>query len=439
MRDSARIQSAIELLQKMKESRIPMDNTLRDYMKNRRYIGSKDRKYIVELVYDVVRSTARLGWWLAKLEVEDTPRARVITYLMLTSMSVHDISIRFVDENHCTGVLTLDEAKMVEALEGKKLSTTEMPETARVECPDWAEEDLRKLFGNDFAKNLEAMLEPAQIDLRVNTVKLDVERAQDSLAKDGVETTRTPYAPHGLRCISKPYMSATKAFHRGFVEIQDEGSQLIAHICNVKPGMRVLDFCAGGGGKTLGLAANMSGKGIIFATDNSTRRLEKGRRRYKKADVHNIEVRSLEDEKNRKWLRRQKDAMDVVLVDAPCSSSGTWRRNPDLRWNWYGPTLEEIIILQAEILDRVADKVKFGGRLVYATCSLFACENEDQINKFLEKHSNYKLLNVSKIWPEGTECPVSGEYLRLNPKDHGTDGFFTAVLERQERSNTTEE
>lgn len=439
MRDSARIQSVIELLSKMKDSKIPMDNVLRDYMKNRRYIGSKDRKYIVETVYDVVRSTARLGWWLNKLELEDTPRVRVIAHLMLDGMSIHDITIRFVDENHCTGALTLDEMKIVEALDGKKLSTTEMPEGARVECPDWAEEDLRKIFGKDFADHMEAMLSPAQIDLRVNTIKLTREQAQDSLAKDDVKTEVTKYAPYGLRCVSKPYMSATKAFHRGFVEIQDEGSQLIAHICDVKPGMRVLDFCAGGGGKTLGLAAQMEGKGIIFATDNSTRRLEKGRRRYKKAGVHNVEVRSLEDEKNRKWLRRQKDAMDVVLVDAPCSSSGTWRRNPDLRWNWYGPTLEEIVTLQAEILERVADKVKFGGRLVYATCSLFACENEDQISKFLEKHPDYKLLNIAEMWPEGTECPVSGEFLRLNPKDHGTDGFFTAVLERQASEKPSEE
>lgn len=432
MRDSARIQTAIEILSKMAEASIPMDNVLRDYMRNRRYIGSKDRKYIVELVYDVVRATARLGWWLDKVSHEDSPRARVVTYLMLSGMSMHDLTIRFVEENHCTGVLTLDEEKLVAALEGQKLSSKDMPDAVNAECPEWAEEDLHAIFGDEFVPHLQAMLEPAQIDLRVNTIKLSVEQAQDSLAKDDVKTERTKYAPHGLRCLEKPYMSATKAFHKGFVEIQDEGSQLIAHVCGVKPGMRVLDFCAGGGGKTLGLAAQMEGKGIIFAMDNSTRRLEKGRRRYKKADVHNVEVRSLEDEKNRKWLRRQKDAMDVVLVDAPCSSSGTWRRNPDLRWNWYGPTLEEITVLQAEILDRVADKVKVGGRLVYATCSLFKCENEDQVDAFLAKYPNYKVLNVPDVWPEGTECPISGAYLRLNPKNHGTDGFFTAVLERTE-------
>jgi len=441
MRDAARIQTAIEILEKIKDSNIPMDNTMRDYLHHRRYIGSKDRKYIVELVYNTVRSTARLGWWLNHVKLDDTPRSRVLAYIMLDGLSAHDVSIRFTVEKYCPDPLSDDEQAAVTKLEGGNLIHDDMPEAVQVECPDWAEDKLRPLFGDDFAAELNAMLEPAQMDLRVNILKLSRDQAQDSLAKDDVETTKTPYSPYGLRAVGKPYMSATKAFHKGFVEIQDEGSQLISYLCGVQPGMRVLDFCAGGGGKTLGLAAAMGGKGIIFAMDNNSRRLEKGRRRYKKADVHNIEVRSLEDEKNRKWLRRQKDAMDVVLVDAPCSSSGTWRRNPDLRWNWYGPNLEEIITLQAEILERVSDKVKIGGRLVYATCSLFAEENEQQIEKFLKDHPNYKILSVPDIWPkneggnadgEASSCPVSTDFLRLTPKNHHTDGFFTAVLERTE-------
>lgn len=431
MRDGARIQTAIEILTRIKENNTPMDNSLRDYLKPRRYIGAKDRKYIVEMVYDIVRSTARLGWWLDKMEVADTPRARVLAFLAFSGLSEHDITIRFVEDNHCPGEMTLEELSFIQALIGKTLTHDDMPDAVKCECPEWATDDLQKLWGDDFVAQMDAMLTPAPMDLRVNTLKLDVEQAKNSLAKDDVETIETPYAPHGLRSVGdKPYMSATKAFHRGFVEIQDEGSQLIAHVCGVEPTMRVLDFCAGGGGKTLALAAKMEGKGIIFAMDNSTKRLDKGRRRYKKAGVHNVEVRSLEDEKNRKWLRRQKGAMDVVLVDAPCSSSGTWRRNPDLRWNFYGPSMEEILVLQAEILERVADKVKVGGRLVYATCSLFNSENEDQVSAFLKNHPDYKLLPMVDIWPEGTPCPVTGDCLRLTPKDHETDGFFTAVLER---------
>ena len=431
MRDGARIQSSIEILERMQNSKIPMDNNIRDYLHHKRYIGSKDRKAIVELPYNVVRATARLRWWLDKIGLEDSPRSRIIAYLMLDGLSCHDLKIRFVDDQYCPGELGEAELKAIEQLEGQSLTQDEMPVSVRCECPDYAKEKLEFLYGDDFENQLKAMLDPAPLDLRVNTIKIDVDQAQNSLKKDGVETVHTPYSPYGLRTLDKPYMSATKAFHKGFVEIQDEGSQLISYVCGVKPGMRVLDYCAGGGGKTLGLAAQMEGKGIIFATDNDSRRLEKGRRRYKKADVHNIEVRSLEDEKNRKWLRRQKDAMDVVLVDAPCSSSGTWRRNPDLRWNQYGPSLDEIKKSQTEILERVADKVKVGGRLVYATCSLFSEENEEQVEHFLSNHPEYQLLLIPQIWPEGTPCPVQGEYLRLTPKDHQTDGFFTAVLERQ--------
>ncbi len=435
MRDAARIQTAIEILENIKQSRVPMDNALRDYLKNRRYIGSKDRKYIVEMVYDIVRATARLGWWLDKQQAEDTPRNRVIAFLALTGLSDHDINIRFVDEKHCSAPLDDSEQKLIKQLVGKSINCDEMPEAVKVECPPQYEERLRALWGDEFGEQMAAMLDTAPLDLRVNTIKVTRDQAQDSLKKDDVETVKTPYSPHGLRAIGKkPYMSATKAFHKGFIEIQDEGSQLISFICDVKPGMRILDYCAGGGGKTLGLAAAMEGKGIIYACDNDSRRLEKGRRRYKKADIHNVEVRSLEEEKNRKWLRRQKGAIDVVLVDAPCSSSGTWRRNPDLRWTQYGPSIDEIKQSQAEILERVADKVKIGGRLVYATCSLFEEENEDQINKFLSNHPEYQLVRITDLWPDHPESqnPVDAEFMRLTPKNNQTDGFFTAILERKE-------
>ena len=167
--------------------------------------------------------------------------------------------------------------------------------------------------------------------------------------------------------------------------------------------------------------------------DNDTRRLEKGRRRYRKAGVHNVELRSLEDEKNRKWLRRQKGTMDVVLVDAPCSSSGTWRRNPDLRWNQYGPSIDEIKEMQADILVRVADKVKVGGILVYATCSLFSEENEDQVDKFLKENKNFTVKPLSEIWDDSWgKRPKSDPYMRLSPRESRTDGFFAAVLFRSE-------
>lgn len=430
MQQAARIQSVIDILEKIAEARIPMDNTIRDFMSHKNYIGSKDRKFIVELVYDVMRSHARLGWWLERGKLGEMPRVRVMAYLVLTAQ---DITNLFTGETHQPDILTEDEKNAVKVWRGNALDHPDMPENVVCECPDWAAEKLKPLWGADFNNQMLAMLPSAPLDLRVNTLLVTREQAQDSLAKDDVETIKTPFSPVGLRAVGKPYMSATKAFHKGFVEIQDEGSQLIALLTGAKPGLRVLDFCAGGGGKTLGIAAMMEGKGIIYAMDNDSRRLEKGRRRYKKAGIHNVEVRSLEDEKNRKWLRRQKEAIDVVLVDAPCSSSGTWRRNPDYRWNIYGPSLADIVSTQAEILERVADKVKIGGRLVYATCSLFAEENEQQIEKFLSRHPDYEILPIPQIWNEEYgSCPVSGDFMRLTPKDHSTDGFFTAVLQRKQ-------
>lgn len=430
MKTSARIQAVIDILDRIQSSRVPMDNTIRDYMKNRRYIGSKDRKAIVEMAYDIVRATARLNWWFEKQKVEASPRMEVAFYLMLSDQSFTEVSQYFNGERHAPEALSSDEEKVLQEIDGKLLDDDAMPEDVLAECPSWAADRLKSMWGDDFLGQMQAMMVPASLDLRVNTLKIDVDNAQNSLAKDGVETVKTEYSPVGLRAVGKPYMSATKAFHKGWIEIQDEGSQLIASLCGVQPGMRVLDYCAGGGGKTLALAAAMEGKGIIFAMDNSTRRLEQGRRRYRKADVHNVEVRSLEEEKHRKWFRRQKDAMDVVLVDAPCSSSGTWRRNPDLRWNQHGPSLDEIKEAQADILRRVADKVKPGGRLVYATCSLFREENEDQVEAFLKEHDNYDLLSPADIHGGGNVSALN-DYMRLTPKDHGTDGFFTAVMIRK--------
>ena len=429
MRPAARIQSAIDLLARINAAKIPMDNTIRDFMAQRRFIGSKDRTAIVERIYRIMRRTARIGWHLAEAGHPDTSRARVIADFVLAG-EAGNLSELLTGNRHEPEPLEDAEYELNKRLSGALLDDPSMPTEVRSECPAWAAGSLHALFGSKFESELTAMIEAAPLDLRVNTIKGTRDEALASLKADKVRVMPTPYSPVGLRADGKPFMSDTKAFRSGLVEIQDEGSQLIGLVSGARPGMRVLDFCAGGGGKTLVLAAMMNNKGNIVAMDNDSRRLEKGKPRYRKAGVHNVETRSLEDEQNRKWLRRQKDAMDIVLVDAPCSSSGTWRRNPDLRWRWYGPQLGEIIAMQAQILDKVADKVKPGGRLVYATCSLFHEENEGQVEAFLSRHDNYEIVPVTSSWPDGGGCPVAGNYMRLTPLQHGTDGFFCAVLKR---------
>lgn len=438
MKPAARIQSIIEVLEHISIAPVPMDSCIGDYMRKRRYIGSKDRVYVVERAYGVMRAHARLGWWLKRSGLDDSPRMRVIAYLVLVEEADEKrLADLFDGTQYAPQPIDEEEHSFIKKILGKNLLHPDMPESVQVECPPDYEEPLRNYFGADFKTEMEALLEPAPLDLRVNVFAVPRENAKKSLEKDGVETTETPYSPWGLRCKEKAYLSKTKAFAKGWVAIQDEGSQLIAYICGAQPGMQVLDYCAGGGGKTLALAAAMERKGRIVAMDIDARRLEKGKQRYKKSGLADIiEVRPLSEEKQRKWFKRQKEKFDVVLVDAPCSGTGTWRRNPDLRWRQFGPGLEELVAVQAEILDKVAGCVKPGGRLVYATCSLLAGENEKQVEAFLERHPNFTVI-PSEAEGSGQILPCAalgrddeGPYMRLTPQRHSTDGFFAAIMHK---------
>lgn len=430
MKPASRIQACLEILDSEHNARVPLDKRVGDYMRMRRYIGSKDRAAIAERLYDMTRAQARLGWWLEKLKTEDNARTRLIVWLAVgEGADEKRISDLFDGSQYAPEELSEAERALLDKIVGQPLNRTDMPLAVQVECPPEYEAELKALYGEDFEAAMAAMLEPATLDLRINTFTADKEKVVGSLAKDGVKVVDGALCPWTLRCVEKVHLSKTKALTKGWIDIQDEGSQLIAWVCAAKPGMQVLDYCAGGGGKTLALAAAMEKKGRIVAADNNTRRLENGRKRYKKAGIADIvEVRSLEDEKQRKWIKRQKEKFDLVLVDAPCSGSGTWRRNPDTRWQTYGPSLDELIPIQAEILDKASRTVKPGGRLVYATCSLFARENEEQVEAFLKTHEDFELLALDET------LGVGSPYMRLSPHVHGTDGFFTAILIRKETS-----
>jgi len=426
MTPAARYKAIIDIYEALDKAHIPMDGVVGDYMRHRRYIGSKDRSFIAESVYDIMRHRARLGWWLDRLGVSEvTPRALVLAWTYLSGRDPAQIFSS--GGKYAPDPVTPEEEQVFAALKGQAFEHSDMPEAVRVECPaDW-EATLRAVFGDDFAAEMAAMIPPATLDLRVNTFLAKREKVQQFLEADGVQSEETPYSPWGLRCKGKAFLSRTKAFSKGWIEIQDEGSQLIAHLCGAQPGMQVLDYCAGAGGKTLALGAAMQRKGRIVAMDNDARRLEKGRQRYKKAQLADIiEVRCLDDDKQRKWLKRQKGKFDLVLTDVPCSGTGTWRRNPDMRWRVYGPALEELTALQAEIMDRACQAVKPGGRFVYATCSLLPAENEEQIAAFLERHPDFMLQPLDEKLGLGTP------HMRLTPKRHNTDGFFAAVLLRSD-------
>jgi 16S rRNA (cytosine967-C5)-methyltransferase len=430
---SARIQAVIDILERLKKSPIPMDSTIGDYMRQRRYIGSKDRADIAERVYSIIRHHARLNWLLEQAKCS-APTSRLITLAHLKVVEGKaDPSVYCDGTKYAPAPVEETEQEILKSLPLELTAVlSSMPPSVRVECHPLYEASLQRYFGTGFAEEMEALCHGATLDLRTNLVAGTRDDIQQSLEKDGVKTSPTPYSPWGLRAEGKVFLSETKAFRAGHIEIQDEGSQLIALACDVKPGMQVLDYCAGGGGKTLALASAMRVKGRIVAMDLEESRLLKAKTRFKRAKVSDIiETRPLSDEKSRKWLRRQKQSFDVALVDVPCSGTGTWRRNPDMRWRVYGPNLDDLLAVQADILERVAGVVKEGGRLVYATCSLLPEENEAQIEKFLANHPEYELADLKSVWPEGCTPPNEGKYMRLTPKRHQTDGFFAAILLRK--------
>lgn len=427
---SARMNAVLDLLERIAKSPVPMDLTIGDYMRNRRYIGSKDRADIVERIYAMVRHHARINWALEQAGVSvPTARLKLLTQLVMVE-GKENIGSYFDGTKYAPSEINDDEANILKKLP-KNFDAA--PDDIKYECPPDYSASLHQYFGQYFDEEMEALCHGATLDLRINVIAGDRDKIKESLEKDKVETESTPYSPWGLRAKGKVFLSETKAFRSGHIEIQDEGSQLIALACDVQPGMQVLDYCAGGGGKTLALASAMRVKGRIVAMDLDEARLAKAKTRFKRAKVSDIiETRPLSDEKSRKWLRRQKQSFDVALVDVPCSGTGTWRRNPDTRWRNYGPSLETLLSVQADILERVAGVVKAGGRLVYATCSLLPEENERQIEKFLASHPEYELADLKSVWPAGCAIPCDGSYMRLTPKRHHTDGFFAAILIRNQ-------
>jgi 16S rRNA (cytosine967-C5)-methyltransferase len=449
MKPSARIQTSIELWENLwrlaTNVGLPMDKFLGDFFRGNRFIGSKDRADIASRLYEMMRGYARLSWW-AEFGGADPKdgRAIMIAYLLLTEKQAPAmINQLFCGEKYAPEELTDAEQEYLKKLseEKQELEHPQMDEATKLECPAWTFEDMKGYFGDNFEELMRSLMQPAHLHLRVNTRKAERENAVASLNKEGIEAEEGHISPYALRLENTITLSQTKAFKSGLVDIQDEGSQAIALACGAKPGMQILDYCAGGGGKTLALADLMAGKGRIVAMDNNTKRLMRGKKRYIRADIHNVELRSLEEDRHKKWIRRQAEKFDVVLIDAPCSGTGTWRRNPDMRWRDLTvplkgqPSLEEILGTQSYILNRVAPYVKKGGALVYATCSLLAQENEKQVEAFLEQHPEFEVEPLAEYvtQPEGTASIFTKEgYMRLNPAQHGTDGFFTARLIKSE-------
>lgn len=421
MTPSARLHATLDLLTEIEAAARPADAVTSGWVRAHREVAEGDRGAILEQVQALLRHRARLGWWLARSGHPDSSRARLLAWLVLGERRTAEQVARMTD-------LTEAEAALLAALRGAHVTDTAMPEAVRLECPDWALDPLRQRFGEEFGTELAAMLAPPPLDLRVNPLRA----SRDSVLRDlrglGLRPEPTPLAPLGLRLPCRIALGRLAGLKTGEIEIQDEGSQLVAHLVGAGPGERVVDFCAGAGGKTLAMAAQMQNRGHLIACDINETRLKRCAERLRRAGLHNVETRLLSGETDR-WIKRHKGGFDRVLVDAPCTGTGTWRRNPDARWRAPDLGLEALVALQARILASAARLVKPGGRLVYATCSLLTAENEGQIAAFLAATPGFRAMPLAEAAPDLAGKGL-GETLSLTPARQGTDGFFAAVLQR---------
>lgn len=440
MTPGARIQATIDLIDQllaawMSPRRIPADKLLQNYFGSHRYIGSKDRGQISELFYWTLRHKAALEWYLDREQQRVHGRTYIFAALMLrgdfTTDSIGQIT---KDSKYSPPPFMPDEMELIAHLEGQQVEHPGMPAAARLNYPEWMEPLLQKAFGAKTEAAMRAMNEQAPTDLRVNTLKTTREKLQSALREAGIETETTSLSPVCLRLDRRVPVFTSPLFRQGWFEMQDEGSQAVALLADVQPGMRVIDFCAGAGGKTLAMAAQMQNKGRILAWDTSEKRLTQLGPRLRRAGVDNVQSHVIESE-NDPFIKRHKQTADRVLVDAPCSGTGTWRRNPDLKWRFTPQDLAEVRTAQQNILRSAMRLVKPGGRLIYATCSVLPEENEMQVEQALKDVNNFTLVCAAKIWDknaisDGANHGVS--YLSLTPHEDGVDGFFAAVLQRQQ-------
>jgi len=431
MTPAARLSAAIEVIGTIVSDRRPAADVLKDWGRSHRFAGSGDRAALSSLVYDVLRRRASSAFIMG----EESPRALALGMLRLgRGLDVEAIAAL------CDGS-RFAPAPLTEA-ETARLATATLddaPAHVRGDYPEWLDASLAAVFGEERAEEGAALAERAPLDLRVNSLKGTVDKAAEQL--DHLHPEPGRWSPLALRIALEadgkaPPLTSEPAYLKGLVEIQDEGSQIAAILAAPPRGGQVLDLCAGGGGKTLELAALMDGAGQLYAYDDDLRRLAPIHERVQRAGTHNVQVRSPKGKAD--VLADLEARMDLVLVDAPCTGTGTWRRNPDAKWRMRPGALAERIKEQAEILDNAARFVKPGGRLAYITCSLLDEENVAQVRAFLDRHPAFRVLPpaeaVLALGERGIALREAAidrpEGILLTPRRTRTDGFFVSVMVR---------
>jgi len=393
----------------------PADSVLHEFFRPRRALGSHDRAFVADSVYGVLRRKRTVD----HLAPDGAPRRMLLAYMArIAGVSVRELASTTKPEDQSW----LAQVK-AEPLEG-------LPLAVRAELPDWVMERLgRHLSETEILALACGLNAPAPLDLRVNTIRAERDDVLRALASDGIEAGPTPYSPVGVRVKGRPAINKHPLFTEGTIEVQDEGSQLLCHLVAPRRRDLVVDFCAGAGGKSLMLGAMMRSQGRLYAFDVSAARLDRLRPRLKRSGLSNLYPHPIRNENDLR-VKRLAGKIDRVLVDAPCSGLGTLRRNPDLKWRQSPRSVEEMKAKQAAILRSAANLLKPGGRLVYATCSLLAEENEDIITAFLAERGDFRQLDCAEILRNARIPLDTNLFLRLFPHVHHTDGFFAAAMVR---------
>jgi 16S rRNA (cytosine967-C5)-methyltransferase len=376
----------------------------------------------------IFRHWARLGWIWAQAKGEAGARERVLLALRLFLETPTSEIAALLRGDVAAERLGPNDANVLDRVPAGSLDDKAMPRLVRLECPQAMAEPLQRALGDQFERELLALAAPPDVVLRVNTLKASRDAIMAELAAAGAPAAACPLAPHGVRTVRGAEIANLAAFERGAIEIQDEGSQLVAHLVGARPGMQVLDLCAGAGGKTLAIAADMQNKGHLVAADTHSGRLTRSKQRLKRAGVENAECVLLDA----KWLKAKQGRFDRVLVDAPCTGTGAWARNPDQRWALDDGALSRLIAEQDALLDTAIRMVKPGGLVIYATCSLLLEENEDRIRACRDRYPHMTIAPARRIWCDLglPQWPSGGhEYFRVSPARHNTDGFFAAILQ----------
>ncbi|WP_395697657.1 RsmB/NOP family class I SAM-dependent RNA methyltransferase [Methylocella sp.] len=429
MTPGARVAAAIEVMADVDGRRRPAADALKDWGLSHRFAGSKDRAGVAALVYDALRRRASAAYVMD----DPSPRGVLVGALKLArGLSLEDAEALFSGEGHAPAQLSAGErARYADA------SLAGAPAPVAGDFPEWLEPSLRAAFGERLVEETAALAERAPLDLRVNTLKCAREKALASLK--GLDPAPTPLSPLGLRIPFAPdgravSLSSEPDYLKGRVEIQDEGSQLAALLCAARAGEQVLDLCAGGGGKTLALAAAMDNRGQIYAHDDDPRRLAPIHARLERAGVRNVQIRT--PRRGADVLADLEGRCDLVLIDAPCTGIGAWRRNPDAKWRLRPGALEQRILAQDALLREARRFLKDGGRLAYVTCSLLREENEDRVAAFLAAERGFAPVGAQDA-AERAGLPglarfasTLGPGFRFSPAASGTDGFYAAILAR---------